>query len=270
MCLVALALGRHPRFPFVLASNRDEWFHRDADPMGWWPPAPGAAPVLAGRDRVAGGTWLAISPAGRLALVTNVREPGRETPGAPSRGALPLQWLAAPADDLAPLAEPPRQGFNLLTADLRTGRAAWLSNRPQPRQQALGDGVHGVSNAALDTPWPKVAALKARVDRARHDAADGDTLAEALFSALRDDHVAPDDALPRTGVPLDRERALSAAFIRIDAGDAGLYGTVASTVAWVEPHDGAETLHVIERRHDATGTGTTQQRFALPLSTPAA
>lgn len=266
MCLVALALGRHPRFPFVLASNRDEWFHREADPMGWWSPAPGAAPVLAGRDRVAGGTWLAMAPPGRLALVTNVREPGRETPGAPSRGALPLHWLAAPTDDLAPLAEPPRQGFNLLTVDLRRGRAAWLSNRPQPRQQPLAEGVHGVSNAALDTPWPKVEALKARVHRARQDATDGDALAEALFAALRDDHVAPDDALPRTGVPLDRERALSAAFIRIDAGDAGLYGTVASTVAWVERLGGTDTLHVIERRHDAAGLAATQQRFALPLT----
>lgn len=269
MCLVALALHRHPRFPAVLASNRDEWFHRPSAPMDWWRPADGATPVLAGRDLAAGGTWLAFTAEGRVALVTNVREPGHEVPGAPSRGALPLHWLADPVDDLAPLAAVPRQGFNLLAADLRQGRGTWLTNRPRARQAALGAGVHAVSNADLDAPWPKVIALKARLARAVDEAGEtadaGEALAQSLFDALRDDRTAPDADLPRTGVPTGRERALSAAFIRIDAGDAGLYGTVASTVAWVERVGADARLQVIERRYAPTGATADERRFTLAL-----
>src|SRR6185312_15955191 len=97
MCLAAFALNAHTRFPLVIAANRDEFFAREAAAMAWWPDRPG---VLAGRDLSAGGTWFGLTRSGRLALLTNVREPGRNDPAAPSRGALVLDWLSS--DDDAP------------------------------------------------------------------------------------------------------------------------------------------------------------------------
>ena len=87
MCLVALALDQDRRFPLVLASNRDEFFDRPTARLAWWTPQGGGPDILGGRDLQAGGTWLGLTAAGRLALVTNVRAPGRQDAQAPSRGS---------------------------------------------------------------------------------------------------------------------------------------------------------------------------------------
>jgi uncharacterized protein with NRDE domain len=277
MCLAALALAQHPRFPWVLASNRDEFFNRPAAPLAWWQPEGAAASasgaVLSGRDLSAGGTWLGLTRAGRLALVTNVREPGRFDPAAASRGALVLQAVQGvslgPRDAAAWLdaAAVPRNGYNLIVADLIDGSALWASNRPSPQTRALGAGLFGLSNAALDTPWPKVTALKQRLGAAVATAHSSQQLAEAAFAALADRQHAPDAALPATGVPLERERQLSPAFIRIDARatGAGVYGTRCSTVVIVEQLGAQREVQVIERRCDEDGavSGETALSFRL-------
>ncbi len=126
----------------------------------WWHEG-----FLAGRDLEAGGTWLGVDRRGRFALLTNVRDPSRHDPGAPSRGALVPNLLAANA---APSASLPAlvleaarcNGFNLIAGD-RAG-LMWGSNRAAaPR--ALGPGIYGVSNHLLDTPWPKARAHESRV-----------------------------------------------------------------------------------------------------------
>ena len=250
MCLVALALGRSAHFPFVLASNRDEFYERPAAPLAWWAPDPGSAPILAGRDLQGGGTWLGLSATGRLGLVTNVRDPARHDPQARSRGELVTRWLAGHEDfeQLWAACEPTAyNGFNLVAADLRLGRAHWASNATGATQP-LQAGVYGLSNAALDTPWPKTAALKARLAQALAFES-FEPLAEALFEALADRRAALDEALPSTGVPLALERELSPAFIRTADGR---YGTRCSTLVVVERTPGeADTVHVVEHRHDA-------------------
>ena len=282
MCLVAWSVGQSERFPWLLASNRDEFFNRPAAALAWWRPATGAPAILSGRDLSAGGAWLGLTADGRLALVTNVREPGRFDAGTPSRGDLVPHWLrdadAGAAPDPARLdaiARVPRNGYNLLLADLGADSGHWLSNRPDPRQQALGAGHYGLSNAGLDTPWPKVLRLKRRLaemlaaaDARMADAgttpaaasdAPAQALADAAFAALADTGVAPDAELPATGVPLERERQLSPAFIRIDAPDttlspaAGVYGTRCSTVVIVERIGARRQVRVIERRYSADG-----------------
>jgi uncharacterized protein with NRDE domain len=86
MCLAVLALHMHPRWPLVIAANRDEFHDRETAPMNWWD---GSSPrILAGQDLAAGGTWMGASEHGRLALLTNVRDPLRQRGDAPSRGAL--------------------------------------------------------------------------------------------------------------------------------------------------------------------------------------
>lgn len=260
MCLAAFSLGQHPRYPLVLLANRDEAFARPAAPLAWWD----EAPVLGGRDAQAGGAWLLLDRGGRVALVTNVREPGREQAGLPSRGALP--GAALRGADLLALAREPRNGFNLLYLDAVAGRARWASNRPQPRSRDLGAGLYGLSNAALDTPWPKVERLKLRLADALASPGAGGLQDEVLFGALADAEPAPEALLPATGLPPLRERQLSSAFIRI-AGDDGqaVYGTRCSTLVVVERHADGLRLRVRERRFAAQGgiSGESEQHWLL-------
>ena len=93
MCLVAVAIDQHRRFPLVIAANRDEYYDRPTQRLGWWTPEGGGPDILGGRDLQAGGTWLGLTAAGRLALLTNVRAPEQHDPTAPSRGEIVPLWL---------------------------------------------------------------------------------------------------------------------------------------------------------------------------------
>ena len=88
MCLAFLALDAHPRYAVVIAANRDEYHARLTAAAAWQPEG-----WLGGRDREAGGTWLGVTREGRYALLTNVRDPARKHPDAPSRGVLVPQIL---------------------------------------------------------------------------------------------------------------------------------------------------------------------------------
>ena len=265
MCLAAFALNAHPRFPLVVAANRDEFFARPAAPMAWWPDAPD---ILAGRDLSAGGTWFGLSRSGRLALLTNVREPARQRADAPSRGALVVDWLTAgdDADAFAARLASGYNGFNLITADLRRNTWHWISNRsPTPRR--LADGIHGLSNAALDTPWPKTQGLKAALADALASASSAAPLSRAVLTARADAAPAPDDQLPDTGVGLVRERLLSPRFVRMpDPAEPtrAMYGTRCSTVLVTEVlPDGRRATAIIEHSVDAAGLWAEPVRHGL-------
>lgn len=252
MCLVALAVDHNRRFPLVLAANRDEFFKRPAARLAWWTPDGGGPAILGGRDLESGGTWLGLTAEGRMALVTNVRDPRRNDPGAPSRGQLVPDWLAGTERTdrfwmRSALAG--YNGFNLLAFDFRQGECFWASNNGAYPVR-LDRGIHGVSNAGLDTPWPKVTALKARLAEAIDAASSVDALSMQLFDALADRREAPDEQLPETGVPLDWERRLSAAFIRTPDGT---YGTRCSTLVITEKVHRHLVTHVLERSFSPTG-----------------
>jgi uncharacterized protein with NRDE domain len=252
MCLAILALDAHRNYAVVLAANRDEFHARGALPAAWWDDAP----ILAGRDRVAGGTWLGVDRRGRYAFVTNVREPGRHDPSAPTRGTLVPRVLADPREledaVAAAIGDSARMnGFNLLAGE---GSAAiWGSNRVDA-VRGLSPGVHGVSNAALDTPWPKLVRTRTAVaDWCARGARD----VEALLHVLADDRPAREDELPNTGVTREWERLLSSPFIH-----APHYGTRCSTVVLIG-RDG--DVRFVERSFDADGraSGEVDHRFAI-------
>ena len=256
MCLAAFAIGQSTRFPWVLASNRDKFHDRPTLPLAWWR-AEGEDPeLLGGRDLGAGGGWLALRADGRLALLTNVREPGRFDPTAPSRGALVVDGLqAGPANAawLQGIVAAPRNGFNLLLADLSANLAVWATNR-SAQQRVLGEGIYGLSNASLDTPWPKVTRLKHTLGRLVASAGSAECIAVQAFAALADRRPVADHLLPRTGIPIERERQLSSSFIHIPATpQTSAYGTRCSTVVVVEALALERRVHVFERRFDATG-----------------
>jgi uncharacterized protein with NRDE domain len=220
MCLIFVAWRAHRDYPVVVAANRDEFFVRPTAPAGFWSEAPH---ILAGHDLEAGGSWMGVTRSGRFAALTNYRDPAQMRSGVPSRGGLVANFLAGNAspqgylDQIAPLA---RQcnGYNLLVGD---GESLWWSSNVGEVSRELAPGVYGVSNHLLDTPWPKVGAGKTALSRAIEDLPDEN----GLFELLRDDSLHPDEHLPQTGVPLDWERLLSAAFVKSPA-----YGTRSSTV----------------------------------------
>lgn len=251
MCLIAFAWNVHPRWRLLLAGNRDEFHARPSAALARWDDAP----VIGGRDLEAGGTWLGVTDRARCCVVTNVRDPHDPQRGA-SRGLLATDYLGGKAD----AAEHARQllvtasdyrPFNLLTFD--ANNAFYLGNRPAPHVQAVESGVHGLSNADFNTPWPKTRALIRRM-RSWIDARDATDFAP-LFDALVDEQVAGDAQLPDTGIGQELERRLSSAFIR--GAD---YGTRASTVVAID-HAGDGVI--VERRFGPRGRffGETTLRF---------
>ena len=266
MCLIAWSW--QPRGPrtLLLAANRDEWLQRAASPMHWWETQEDGLPaLLAGRDLQGGGTWLGVRRDGLLAALTNVREPGPRDPARPSRGELPLRFLRGrhPLDPARREAPDPQTwarelqqgmqdyaGFNLLLADLRAGRMCWVSNRAGLAE--VQPGVHGLSNAALDTPWPKVLRLKHSVEQclvpAARAASPGSDF-EFLLDRLADAKPAPDAEIPPPpeGMQLSEawSRGLSAPFIQLPE-----YGTRCSTLLRADA-DGS--MHVLELQRQPQG-----------------
>lgn len=230
----------------TLAANRDEYFARATAPLDWWADAPD---VLAGRDLVGAGTWLGISREGRFAALTNYRDPRAFRPDAPTRGTLVADYLSgpfvAPLDYLRQVAHVggAYNGFNLIVGDLPRRELAWYCNRAGLPPSLLPPGTHGISNAVLDTPWPKLvrkrSEIGALVERESAPALD------ALIELMRDRRVAPDDELPSTGIELERERALSAAFIETPH-----YGTRGTTALRVEQTGTMLTIEIAERSDD--------------------
>ncbi len=257
MCLIAFHCGDHPRFRFVLAANRDEFHVRPSAAAAAREDLAGA---IGGRDLEAGGSWLLVAPRGRLAAVTNVRT-GRRDSLPRSRGALVDGFLredAACADFASSLrADAGGYGpFNLLLWD---GAQPWhVGNHPQFHAAPVAPGAHALSNGSLDAPWPKSRMLGAALaDWLASPAAALDTPdTDPLFAALADRRVAPDAELPATGVPLDWERHLSAAFI---VGDD--YGTRCSSVVLFD-RDGR--LHFEERRFGPGGSVEGVSRWRVP------
>jgi len=252
MCLIVFAWQSHPDYRLILAGNRDELHRRPAQAMNWWPDAPG---VLGGRDLQAGGTWLAVNRNGRLSAVTNYRESpgGRKRPR--SRGELvsgfvrggepPESWCnGIPAMDYA--------GFCLLAAD--NDSLYYTSNRGNGTTR-LEAGIHGLSNASLDTPWPKLVRCRDRltqlIDSNRINPG-------ALFELLADTTPAPADQVDNEHLPFDMARAVSAPFIRTQE-----YGTRCTTVVLVG-HDG-RTL-VTERRFDSDGNPAGESEFRFKIA----
>jgi len=224
MCIIFLAYNIHPNYPLILLANRDEFYERKSAPAQIWKDSP---EIFAGRDLVGGGTWLGITTRGRIAAVTNYREPG--VPKGPvSRGDLVADFLRAdlpPNEYLASVSNRNNDysGFNLLVGEFSHSRQDlyYFSNRCNGIRK-LESGIYGLSNHLLDTPWPKV---RKGTERFSQFVRLPELEKQALFDLLADESFADDADLPDTGVGYEIEKALSAIFIRTP-----VYGTRCSTV----------------------------------------
>jgi uncharacterized protein with NRDE domain len=250
MCLVVLAWNAHPTERLVLVGHRDELHDRAAAPMDWW----SAPRLLAGRDLVAGGTWLGLADRGCFGVVTNLR--GAPTPrDPPSRGSLIPRYLAGgvpPGEFMAALAADAARyaGFSLLLGDER--ELWYISNGDPGGPRRLEPGIHGLSNGPLAADWPKVRRSRERLAARLAGPLDEP---EALLSLLDDRTPAPDEQLPDTGVGLELERRLSPAFI---VGEH--YGTRAATAVVLGAAGGGRA---VERSHGPDGSATGLRAFRL-------
>lgn len=224
MCLIALAWQVQPDYPLIIAANRDEFYHRATAPARFWEESP---TVLAGRDLVAGGTWMGVTRTGRFAALTNFRNPAVAA-GSRSRGLLVSAYLQGSDDPMAYAESVAAKGalyggFHLL---LGTPEELVVVGNQGEAPQRLSSGVYVLSNHQLDTPWPKVEKARRSLHAALPVAAP-----ERLLALLADEEVAADEHLPDTGVGLVLERMLSPLFIRSPQ-----YGTRASTVLMQDDH----------------------------------
>ena len=239
MCLIAW--NWQPDQGLLLLANRDEFYARPTKALHHWPDAP----VLAGKDLQGGGTWLGVGRGGRLAALTNVRDPRQFRADAPTRGALVADFLHgemdAPSylDDLGPRAAA-FNPFNLLLFD---GESLLGFESQGARTVAFMAGVNGVSNARFNTPWPKLQRLTQALHQRGMPAV---VEPRALLPLLTDAQTAVDAQLPDTGIPLETERALSAAFIRMPG-----YGTRACSIVRIQ----GQQAHMWEQTFDENGAG---------------
>lgn len=228
MCLLLLSWKTHPKYPLILAGNRDEFYNRPTQPLHKWNQNP---PIVAGRDLKSGGTWLGISVNGRFSAVTNFRDPSALRNEVRSRGELVTNFLTCslPAVQSAEkIAENAGEynGFNLIVGD---GEKLWYLNETGQPISEIPPGTHVLSNARLNTPWPKALwSLK----QFQILISSEEIVPELFFKLLLDSKTFPDSELPSTGVSVEMERSLSALFIRMPG-----YGTRSSALLTLD-HEG--------------------------------
>ncbi len=250
MCLILFAYNYHPDYRLILAANRDEFYQRPTRPMQYWPDQP---QLLAGQDLEQGGTWLGLTRSGRFSALTNHRNGLRQPQGVSSRGKLPLQFLLSEMSSQAFIDDVNADqfdGFNQLIDDGQ--QLGYLSNRADALLP-VPEGIHGISNALFDTPWPKLTAAKAALKNCIDS---GQLTAAALIQLMRNPTTYSDEQLPDTGINIELERMLSASFIHSEK-----YGTRATTAILISHNGNAE---IIEQNYDAQGA-TESNRFSFHI-----
>jgi len=219
MCLLRFNWQPNGATPLTLVANRDEFHQRPALPAQFWPEHPH---ILAGKDLSAGGTWLGVTKQGYFAALTNVRQLPSPHQGDISRGQLVLDYLSDQPEPQQYLAHIHQQanrydGFNLIVGNRH--ECWYYTNHQSNGPVELHAGLYGLSNAALDTPWPKLNAAKRHLqswlEQGRH---------APLHTILRDPATYPQAMQPDTGIGQPWETLLSSAFIISEN-----YGTRAST-----------------------------------------
>ncbi len=234
MCLILFALNVHEKYPFILVSNRDEYYNRPTQRPHFWEEY---HDLLAGKDKQKGGTWMGITKTGKFAAITNYRDGKDKRKFTTSRGNIVGDYLLE-KDSINNYANTLTEtsslyaGYNLLFGSFE--ESYYFSNKLNETQK-VQDGIHGLSNAFLNTDWFKVTRGKLKfadiISRNEHPDVD------ELFKMMQDKTKAPDNLLPNTGVSNYLEKELSPLFIKIP-----VYGTRSTTILLYDI-DGNITLY---------------------------
>ncbi|WP_010529796.1 NRDE family protein [Lentibacillus jeotgali] len=254
MCLINFQFHDHPNYKLIIAANRDEFYKRPTAPAQFWEDN---SDILAGRDLVGMGTWLGITKSGRIAALTNYRDPNEDQQNKKSRGHIVKDFL----ESSMPVAgfftglkheKNVYGGFNFIAGN---PEQLYYYSNIEDSISMVSPGTHGLSNEFLDTPWPKVMKGKERLASYLRQNATIET--DPLFDIISDAEQAPDELLPDTGVGLDFERKLSPLFIKTPE-----YGTRCSTVLLVDRNN---QVTFIERRFNK-GHFENESRFTFQLN----
>ena len=226
MCIIAVAYRIHPSYPVIIAANRDEFYSRPTAPLHFWDDKPD---ILAGRDLQSHGTWLGVNKQGKIAAVTNYRDPESQGDAGISRGRLVSDYLAENSSPVAYLEKIAAQkdqynGFNLVAGTVDS--LFWYSNRGGGIKK-ITQGIHAISNHLLNTSWPKVEKIKQGMADIISDNKAIDR--EIVFGLLKDRSIPPDELLPDTGIEKSWERVLSPVFIASET-----YGTRCSSLITID------------------------------------
>jgi uncharacterized protein with NRDE domain len=261
LCLILFAYKVHPRYRLVLGANRDEFYVRPTAPLDFWQDYP---EILAGRDLEQLGTWMGVTRSGRLAAVTNFRDPAALRSDAHSRGRLVTDFLTGrmPPDDYLSRIEKEADrynGFNLIIGD---ASGLFYFSKFEKIIRQLGPGIYGLSNHLLDTPWPKVAFGKKQLGQLLRG--NGEINTEALLKLLEHQIGVPDAELPATGVGLEWERILSPIFITSPD-----YGTRSSSVLTIDIEGRIRFTERTWKPDQAAASERFTRSFELPGQQPA-
>lgn len=253
MCILFVAVNQHKDYPLIIAANRDEFFNRPTAESHFWDEQ---SQILAGKDLQAGGTWMGINNDGFIASLTNIRDPQKIMPDAVSRGELVSHYLQKPAPDYAQHLAKYRKNYNGYNLLFGPWHSLSVYNNHLDQLQGLTDGYYGLSNASLNSPWPKI---NKGVNKLQDYCQDGHEVEpDILFKLLMDSTQADDKCLPKTGVPIDWERRLSSIFILGEE-----YGTRSSTVLKI---DNQQNVQWHERTYDNSAICTSSQSFHFNIN----
>jgi len=199
---------------------------------------------------------MGLTRSGRISMLTNYRDLRNLKDNAPSRGNIVADFLKmeeAPKTFLAKLDSVSHayNGFNLV---LGNADDLWYYSNQNRKITMLGSGVYGLSNALLDTGWPKVKRAKERIGKIM-----GKEMIdmEEILNQLFDDIKAPDEELPDTGVGYEKEKMLSSVFIKSPN-----YGTRCSTVLTI---DNSGKAMFKERTYNLQTFDFTTQEFEFEI-----
>jgi uncharacterized protein with NRDE domain len=249
MCLIFLSLNQHPNYKLIVVANRDEFYHRKTARASFWNDHP---EVLGGRDLEAGGTWMGVNRKGKISMITNYRDLANIKLKAPSRGFLVSDFLLEnkSGDEYLKQVEKKAKEYNGFNLIVGNANSLWYLSNYKEGIEKIENGFHGLSNHLLDTEWPKV---KRGSQKLKPILGESTIEPRQLFELMYDDIIASDSLLPQTGLPLERERALSSMFIKSPD-----YGSRCSTVVMI---DNDNNVSFTERVYDIKTFAYTEQTF---------
>jgi uncharacterized protein with NRDE domain len=229
MCTTIFAYKVHDQYPFIFLGNRDEFKNRPTKPSHFWH---GHPEVLGGIDLLKGGTWTGITKTGKIAFITNYRDFRVEQKSTLSRGDLVRQYLIGSVEpkEYLKLVRTKGKEYNLFNLVVGNQNKLCYYSNVTDKIEDIPPGIHGLSNALLNTPWPKIVKAKEALSQIINNVNDvNDLTIEQLFGILDDTTIPPDNELPDTGGTLEIERMLSTIHI-----DTPSYGTRIKTIIVID------------------------------------
>ncbi|XP_062930197.1 transport and Golgi organization protein 2 homolog isoform X2 [Mobula hypostoma] len=275
-------------YRLILAANRDEFYSRPSKPAEFWT---NNRSILSGLDMEKGkegGTWLGMSKKGKCAALTNYLQSSSNMEGL-GRGFLVPNFLTQDIDGLSYLKKISLQGhlyngFNLLTADFRSGpkkliytcaskvrrrvtctspkstkgdMMCYYGNKSHEEPRVLDPGIYGLCNSLLETPWKKLVHGKKLFTETiqKNCSLSPKNLTQELLNVMTNEEIQlPAADIEEQGQDFIRPilKEFSALFIRTP-----LYGTRTSTIILVDAEG-----HVTFTERCLLEPGTTQWKLS--------